>query len=217
MAPLIRETDSFDMDLDSMSVSSAMSLSSVVESDKPMATVQTTGTSSNTKAKKTVHFNEEVELVYVMNRGDYTFSEISSCYYNRVELSEIKARTKSEARLLEYRQITESLDASTRGLEARTSDGLRRKRRNRADAYTAIFDELDRQDDQGYSDEDSLADIYFRYSEESRLAAEMLGLRDARLAREVQQESLKTDDLFQRRSILACLPSDVQNVASSAA
>ena len=214
MAPLIRETNSFDMDVDSMSVSSAMSLNSIVEGDKPMVATE----SLSAKTKKTVHFNEEVKLVYVMNRGDYTFSELSSCWFNRVELSEIKARTKGEARLLEYRQINESESVSIRGLEARTTEGLRRKRSNRAEAYTAIFDELDRQDDQGYSDDEGLADIYFRYSEEARLAAEMLGLRDARLAREVQQEGLKTgDDVFHpRRSIVAGLP-DVQTLASSAA
>jgi hypothetical protein len=212
MAPLIRETATLDMDLDNMSVSSALSLSSscVVESDKPlMAAIQTT-------MKKTVHFNEDVKLHYVLSRGDYTFSEMFRSYYNRVELSEIKARTKSEARLLENRQLEECTEVSTRGLEARTAEGLRRKRRNRADAYTAVFDELDKQDEQGFSDDDVLADVYFRHSEEARLAGEMLGLRDSRLAREVTQESLKTDDLMQRQSVLSYLP-NITNLASSAA
>lgn len=72
------------------------------------------------------------------------------------------------------------LTSTVRGLENKTSMGSLRKKRHRMQAWMAVFGEQQRQQEQGYSDPDTLADAYYEVSEPCHVAANMVALRDAR-------------------------------------
>lgn len=125
----------------------------------------------------------DAAIVYeISNTDSFTPEEIQSCWYDRVDLRQMKENAKQEARLMENGLLRESDDISFRGLECRTKEGSRLKRHNRASANAAVFYELDNQDDRGIFDDEALADAYFNHSEHCQVSAQMVGMRDAREA-----------------------------------
>lgn len=67
-----------------------------------------------------------------------------------------------------------------RGLETKTSIGAARRKRHRMHGLNAVFVEQQRQKSLGIKDEEALADAYFEVSEPCHVAANMMGMRDAR-------------------------------------
>lgn len=168
MAPLI---DDSTMDLD-------MSLSGF---DQAMTDKITVGAPLHLHfQQRCVSFCAVVGVLEVLNRDDFSPEERESCWYDRVDLRQMKEITKSEARLMECGLQQESEDVCLRGLESRTKEGARTKRQNRANAIAAVFFELESQEDDGILDDEAVADAYFNSSEHCHVAAQMLGMRDAR-------------------------------------
>jgi hypothetical protein len=198
MAPLIDENCSLssynaDNDIDSGSVSTynsegveqvVMTDTSKILSTFPLHTM-------TAMVKKNVHFSEETSTHLILGRADYTADEVTSTWYNHADLKEMRDTARCEAKLLMAGLLQETIHTSARGLEGRTTEGLTRKRRNRAEATNAVFDELDQQDEQGIFDDDALADIYFTATERCQVAAQMMGMRDAKLANEISKEPEK--------------------------
>lgn len=180
MAPLI---DDSAMDLD-------MSLYGL---DQAVANKVTVGAPLHLHFKqRCVSFCAVVGVHQVLNRDDFTPEERKSCWYDRVDLRQMKEITKSEARLMECGLQQESEDVCLRGLECRTKEGARTKRQNRSNAIAAVFFELDGQEDDGIFDDEAVADVYFNCSEHCQVSAQMLGMRDAREA-QLALAGLKSD------------------------
>lgn len=179
------------MDIDNLSIPSSCSAGDVEQ-------VVFTGSSKAcsavpqhvTTTRRAVHFNDDDDTHFVLSRVDYTIEEMSSTWYDRTDLKQMRTTARSEARLLEVGLLHESSTTSVRGLEGRTTEGLKRKRRNRADANNAVFDELDNQEEQGIFDDDALADIYFVFSEHCQATAHMMGMRDANLAKKAAEDMI---------------------------
>jgi hypothetical protein len=129
-----------------------------------------------------VAFFDSVVVYEISNSDSFTPEEIKSCWYDRVDLRQIKENAKHEARLIENGLLQENDDVCFRGLECRTKEGSRGKRHNRANANAAVFFELDTQDDRGIYDDEAVADAYFNHSERCQVSAQMIGMRDAREA-----------------------------------
>jgi hypothetical protein len=136
------------------------------------------------KQQRRVSFGGNDTTHEVLHRNDYTPEEITSTWFDRVDLRQMKDATKIEARLLEKGVLTEGDDVTVRGLESRTRHGAQRKRANKMNAYSAVFMELDTQFDLGLYDEDAIADVYYEYSEKCQAEAQTLAARDAK---DVQQ------------------------------
>ena len=125
-----------------------------------------------------VSFGATVDMCEVMSRSEYTQEELKASWFDRDELRRMKENTKSEGKLVEQGLLLNGPDVSIRGLEAKTRAGMKRKRQNRLNAYAAVFFEIDRQEYEGYFDEDLIADAYFNYSEQCAVSAQMIGKRD---------------------------------------
>jgi hypothetical protein len=103
-----------------------------------------------------------------------------SSWYCKEEIKEIKDSVKD----IVARMVSgEDDEDCTRGLESRTREGALRKRHNKNDARAAVFFEQEMQQaDAGIFDPESIADIYYDYSEHCQASAEMMGLRDEKEA-----------------------------------
>ncbi|KAL3924130.1 MAG: hypothetical protein SGILL_001239 [Bacillariaceae sp.] len=153
--------------------------------------------------RRNISFSETVVVHRIINREDFSAAETRASWYDRNDLRRMKDATKSEARLVESGVLTEGEDCSIRGLESKTANGLRAKRQSRMNAYAAVFFEIDNQDDMGMTDADAIADAYFAYSEPSLVTAQMIGVRDAEIAKGLQSQ--KPQQLFGGATSLSLL------------
>ena len=168
MAPLIQECDSsfsFSDDLFDHQKSIADPLHF---HESAMSCTTTTTTAS---PKKSVSFAPMMRVTEVMSRYEYTGDELEASFYDPEDLRVFKETARFEGRLLEAGRLCPRT-GTPRGIEHRTRDGLKSKRRNRFNAYAAVFFEID------CGDEDTIADAYYTYSEPCAAVAHALGKRD---------------------------------------
>lgn len=209
MAPLINDTDNYlALDVDDYDF-----YSEVVSKENTSAPLHETPSTS----QKRITFSANVTSHEVMSRDEYTVEEMKATWYDRPALRQMKECARSDARLVESGVLVEGDDVSFRGLEAKTSHGLRRKRQNRMNAYAAVFFEIDTQQDIGMSDDNAIADAYFAYSEQCLVAAHMIAVRDAEEAKHAMH-SMKAEARF-GASLLFSLATTASNsmMISSAA
>ena len=164
MAPLIEDTNfCHDDDMD------------VVFDRKPTTTVPL----HESETRKTVSFGGIVAVHEVMSRYDYTSDEAEASWFDPDEMRRMKDLSRSEARLLDWGHFnTHNGEETTRGLESRTRDGIRQKRRNRMDAYGAVFCEIEFQHQEGFVDDNAIADAYYMASQQSLVSAQLLAEHD---------------------------------------
>ena len=184
MAPLIND-DVFDYIIDELSINEEQFSSAAFKGSTTVA-LHVTAT------RRTVTFSETAECLEVMALTDYTPEEVNATWYGRDDLRQMKDNSKSDARLFQRGILVEGGDVCSRGLEGKMSDGSRRKRQNRMNAYAAVFFEIDQQQEAGYVDEDAIADAYFNYSEHCQVSANMIAMRDAEDAKNAMQENTTT-------------------------
>ena len=146
------------------------------------------------KEAKRVGFAEMTVEYQVINRYDYTAQEKEAAWFSASEMKTIKDAARSEAKLIEKGLLQETSDFSVRGLEQKTRKGILRKRKRRSNAYMAVFFEIDSQIEEGFCDDDLIADAYYLYTEPCAIEAEEIGKQDALDARNIYNES---DDWFQ--------------------
>lgn len=139
---------------------------------------------------KNVSFAAVVTTRTVIHIKNYTSEEAASTWYSREELQNIK----SEARVTANSSGMCQNNACIRGLEAKTLEGATVKRQNRMDARAAVYFEQEAQEEEGFSDPDAIADVYFEYSERCKAEAQMIGYRDEKAAMDAYQ-SLKLSDM----------------------
>jgi hypothetical protein len=187
MAPLINETGYLAVDLDGYDFFSTSDfLNNTEKNPAPSRHVSTT---------RRVSFSSDDTSHSVMCRKEYTIEERKATWYDRCSLRQMKDSAKYEARLAESGVLVECGDVSFRGLEAKMSEGLRRKRQSRMNAYAAVFFEIDSQQDVGMSDEFAVAVAYRTQSEPCLAAAHMIAVRDAEEAK-IALQSMKRETKF---------------------
>jgi hypothetical protein len=210
MAPLISETDYLVTDIGDYNFFSEAVVS------KQTSTAPLHSASAKSRRRR-VAFATDVIEHGMMSRVEYTAEEMKATWYDRSSLRQMKDCARSEARLVESGVLVEGDDVSIRGLEAKTSNGLRRKRQNRMNAYAAVFFEIDTQQDMGMADDDAVADAYFTFSEPCLVAAHMIALRDAEDAK-IAMQSMKSGMKFGANLLfkLATPASDSMLISSAA-
>lgn len=163
MAPLIQDTDSYISSHDDVfghkSISAPLHETSI-------------------RTPRRVSFGAMVATYEVMSRFDYTHEELETSWFDRDAMRRMKENARSEAKLVDSGLLVQAPDVSIRGLESRTREGMKRKRQRRMNAYAAVFFEIDCQKEEGYFDDDLIADAYFTYSEPCAMTAQMMGKRD---------------------------------------
>lgn len=185
MAPLINDFDDIVDDLDYFPATAKTPLHSEVTAQTSEQTPQ---------RRRRVSFTETVIIRRVIKREDMSAEETKASWYDRQDLRQMKDSAKAEARLVESGVLAKGDDCSIRGLESKTASGIRAKRQSRMNAYASVFFEIDSQEDMGIHDEDAIADAYFAYSEPCLVTAQMIGLRDAEIAKAIQGQ--KQEQLF---------------------
>jgi len=91
-------------------------------------------------------------------------------WMNRVKVGALSSPTTTAAKTT----------TTPRGLESKSSEGAIRKKRHRTQALSAVLSEQRRQRRFGIKDDEAIADAYFEVSEPCHVAANMMGIRDAR-------------------------------------
>jgi len=145
-------------------------------------------TPSSCHRRATVSFDDVVSTtIYdVESISDFTAQEIKDAWYNPNDLRRMRQQVRSDARQL--MALSSSGDDNDndidddilciRGLESRTKKGLRQKKRNRTDAITAVFLEIDFQEEVGFIDEDAISRAYYEYSIQSLISAQLIAKQD---------------------------------------
>jgi hypothetical protein len=130
---------------------------------------------------RTVSFSNDVSVHEILSLNEYSCRELSATWYDGHDMIRMKKEARRDGKLLQTGVLVEdetSWQCSIRGLESRTAEGLNRKKRNRFDAYAAIFMVIDTQDVEGYCDDDAIADAYRVHSERCLGDAQIIAQRD---------------------------------------
>lgn len=187
--------------LDSSVLTDQISTSSEMKSSLPLH--------EQCPMRKTVSFAAIVKSRNIIHINEYSSEEVSSSWYSREELREIKA----EAKIIANSADSANDDVCLRGLEARIAAGARLKRQNRVQARAAVFFEQEMQEEDGYSDPDAIADAYFDSSERCQVEAQMVALRDQKEAMEVHLLS-KLSDMEAPRGRIVLFPAITGSAAA---
>jgi hypothetical protein len=133
-------------------------------------------------SKGSISFFPEVKIFNVLHIMDYSAEEKQATWFDGDEIRSFKNEIKASAALM-VDGVSESAELCSRGLEARTRDGALRKRHNKVDARAAVFLEQEFQMEEGFLDEEAIADAYYDRTQHCQVAANMMGLRDEHDAR----------------------------------
>jgi hypothetical protein len=153
------------------------------------------------RRRRHVSFRDTRRVREIDSHRQYSHAEKAASWYDKAELRAMKDDANVDALLLEQGMLPGEADGDVchRGLECRTLAGARRRKDHRANAYAAVFYELEcqRGDDGAGAgpllpgDVDrrarAVADVYGTCSESCQFAAHMRGLRDAMAVQKQQQ------------------------------
>jgi len=116
---------------------------------------------SERATRKTVSFDVDVKVHEVVSRHEYTSDEKKSCWFDAEDFRRRKRVTYAEARLIDWGRFHTIEHVTTvRGLEGRTERGENRKQQHRYNAYDAVFDEIESQEEAGIVDDTAIASSY---------------------------------------------------------
>ena len=156
--------------------------------------------SKNKKARRrsrntSISWAKKCHLKIIPSLNQYSEEEKSDTFYGPEDYLRMREET-SEVTFLMKHGTKESEDLSYRGLEFKRDGEFRRRKLNRLRVNLAIFEENDKQFEQGYYDDEAIRDICRLLTESSRLEA--LG-RAAEDARDAGQQCAPVPSPLRRR------------------
>lgn len=142
------------------------------------------------RRRRVVAFDDTMSTYVIINRDSFSKQELKDTWYNRIEMRDMKDQAREEGRMVQAGILVENcqnddIDDETsittiRGLEYKTTTGLKKKRQNRKNAYAAVFLEISYQEIEGITDEVAIANEYFLHSVPCHVAAHMIAKQDER-------------------------------------
>lgn len=151
---------------------------------------------SDATAPRRVAFLPMSVTYNIMNRDDYSPEEFKASWFNADEMRQMKQDARSMAKRHRYGNFVTSENASIRGLESRTREGMKRKRELRLNTYATVFSEIDRQRNNEAYAQELIALAYSFYSQRSARLAQTVGKQDAVEALAIHKEGKLIDDFF---------------------
>jgi hypothetical protein len=142
--------------------------------------------------KKHVSFHANVCVVWHLHVNDYSHGETGRTWYTKEEVNEIKLGCAQTVRIMADGMCEDTEEFCKRGLEYRTTKGMRMRQKNKFAAWDVVYIEQNRQWEQGVCDDDSLAEVYSACTVQCSRAACLLATIDARFVQH-QLLCLKSD------------------------
>mmetsp|Transcript_14612 Transcript_14612/g.30275 ORF Transcript_14612/g.30275 Transcript_14612/m.30275 type:complete len:216 (+) Transcript_14612:2113-2760(+) len=177
----------------------AMALANKIESTKISHCVETDWNEDNSETKS-VGFSQSVKVRLVRSHSEYTIEQKKACWYEQWEMKEIRSNCVRQIKIarnkLSSTNSNEDGDHQAdccdddddivclRGLESYLPLANKQKLRNRREASDMVFDV----EDEG-GDDVEIARCYSSVTSRSQIWANVVGLRDARDAESVYNES----------------------------
>ena len=133
-------------------------------------------TQTSSYAKK-VSFKASVKCRKALHVNNYSDEEIAATWYNDQEFKVMRKSACMVAKMIEDGTIS-SEDCCIRGLEHKNKTAARRKRAIRMNASEAVLDEQQCQMQCGMNDDESIAQVYSKFTAESQIEAHERALKD---------------------------------------
>lgn len=149
----------------------------VQRSDSISVTSLSTASTSSSEKPKRVSFHKLVNVRATLHANDMTIDEINDTWYTKEELHKFKQRPQDET-------------DDTRGLEASSQEGRKRRRRNVCNAINLVMDEQDIQFMNGENDPEIIRSIYLEVSWKSQAVAQHLAREDERFVRDMIEKEM---------------------------
>jgi hypothetical protein len=134
------------------------------------------------KPPRSVDFKPTVSEIRSLHINDFTDEEISNTWYEYEDFREFKVLCRKTAKAMIRREIKESDDATLRGLEYLVPSNAKVKKYYKRLALNAVLDEQDRQDSEGYLDDELIAREYGEITTHRMPTAQQLARADERFA-----------------------------------
>eukprot|EP00934_Nitzschia_sp_Nitz4_P008824 Nitzschia sp. Nitz4//scaffold56_size114212//110105//110719//NITZ4_003975-RA/size114212-processed-gene-0.78-mRNA-1//-1//CDS//3329554781//8814//frame0 len=133
---------------------------------------------------KKVRFSRRIDVREVPHMKDLTKEDTEATWYSAVEFEEIRQSLVVTVRMMMAKKPVDDT-LCTRGLEFRTPSGAKRRKRNKLNALTAVWNEQVAQWREDRTDELAIAFVYEEHVRECRQFALTIAQRDAMEARRI--------------------------------
>jgi hypothetical protein len=143
---------------------------------------------TDAKAKKSVSFSATGLVRSVLHLTEYTKEEIEACWYTSRECSEIKQEIKRTVVMIQNNRPIDERECSRRGVEIRTNEGSKISSYNKRRALCNVLNEQMRPKFDPVRHEMLLSAIYQDCTNNSKMAARLMGLADQEIANALSKE-----------------------------
>lgn len=145
--------------------------------------VADTTSKPNKPNKRIVTFYKDVTVREIVHIDDISDKEKKSTWYTRHDVKRFRVKLYRDVLKLKNGATKDDKDLILRGLECRTEEGLKTRRKNICDSINAVLDEQDVQYESSCHNEEKIRKIYKEKTYRCELAAQRLGASDALEAR----------------------------------
>ncbi len=136
---------------------------------------------------------KKIKVRGIAGIDDYSEQEKSDSFYGPSDFQRIRDEIAEVCFLMKH-GTKESEELSYRGLELKRDGECRRRKLHRWCVNMAVFEETDRQHDDGFHDVEAIGDIYKLLTKQSRAEALERAIKDAEDVNQHCDTSLATSD-----------------------
>jgi hypothetical protein len=155
-----------------------------------------------------VSFEQHVDVKEIPHIKDLSAEEVSAVWYNGEDFEAIKKSLVVTLRLMIASKPVGS-DQCTRGLEFRTPQGAKYRKKNKLEALTAVWNEQVAQWKDNVSNDEAIRRVYVEQSKKCIETARKFGMHDERAVQKYLGEDMsESDDSVRSTSLRARLVVD---------
>ena len=148
---------------------------------------------SSRSSDRFVSFTSDVDVKEVPHLKDLEPEEIAAVWYNGTDFERIKKSLVVTLRLMIAKKPVDS-DQCTRGIEFRTPQGAKFRKKNKLEALTAVWNEQVSQWKENITDEEAIRKVYLEHSTKCMETARKFGLHDEKAVEKYLREDIYGDD-----------------------
>jgi hypothetical protein len=138
---------------------------------------------SNNDEAKSVSFSRRVQVKRTLVIWQYSVKEFRACWYSSDEYNMMKREVKYTVRKMEKKRNFDEEKLCSRGLEAKTKEGSKRRWSRKKEGIGTVLDEQHEQIKFGVQNEHRIADVYQNGVHDCKVSAYLRGASDEHIAR----------------------------------